>query len=202
MMIGLLLIAAALFLTIYNFMDDNRASRSAHGVMDQLREMRPEKESEEDDAASQSAAGEVEVPDYVLNPKMEMPVKVIDEQEYIAVLKIPAFDLELPVLSQWSYPNLRIAPCRYQGSAYTDDLVIAAHNYTSHFGNLKNLQEGDTVILTDMDDNVFTYKVALRETLMPTAVEEMSSGDWDLTLFTCTLGGSYRVTVRCERVRE
>lgn len=202
MMIGLLLIAAALFLTIYNFMDDNRASRSAHGVMDQLREMRPEKESEEDDAASQSAAGEVEVPDYVLNPKMEMPVKVIDGQEYIAVLKIPAFDLELPVLSQWSYPNLRIAPCRYQGSAYTDDLVIAAHNYTSHFGNLKNLQEGDTVILTDMDDNVFTYKVALRETLMPTAVEEMSSGDWDLTLFTCTLGGSYRVTVRCERVRE
>ncbi len=201
-MIGLLLIAAALFLTIYNFMDDNRASRSAHGVMDQLREMRPEKESEEDDAASQSAAGEVEVPDYVLNPKMEMPVKVIDGQEYIAVLKIPAFDLELPVLSQWSYPNLRIAPCRYQGSAYTDDLVIAAHNYTSHFGNLKNLQEGDTVILTDMDDNVFTYKVALRETLMPTAVEEMSSGDWDLTLFTCTLGGSYRVTVRCERVRE
>lgn len=202
MMIGLLLIAAALFLTIYNFMDDNRASRSAHGVMDQLREMRPEKESEEDDAASQSAAGEVEVPDYVLNPKMEMPVKVIDGQEYIAVLKIPAFGLELPVLSQWSYPNLRIAPCRYQGSAYTDDLVIAAHNYTSHFGNLKNLQEGDTVILTDMDDNVFTYKVALRETLMPTAVEEMSSGDWDLTLFTCTLGGSYRVTVRCERVRE
>ena len=202
MMIGLLLIAAALFLTIYNFMDDNRASRSAHGVMDQLREMRPEKESEEDDAASQSAAGEVEVPDYVLNPKMEMPVKVIDGQEYIAVLKIPAFDLELPVLSQWSYPNLRIAPCRYQGSAYTDDLVIAAHNYTSHFGNLKNLQEGDTVIFTDMDDNVFTYKVALRETLMPTAVEEMSSGDWDLTLFTCTLGGSYRVTVRCERVRE
>ena len=201
-MIGLLLIAAALFLTIYNFMDDNRASRSAHGVMDQLREMRPEKESEEDDAASQSAAGEVEVPDYVLNPKMEMPVKVIDGQEYIAVLKIPAFDRELPVLSQWSYPNLRIAPCRYQGSAYTDDLVIAAHNYTSHFGNLKNLQEGDTVILTDMDDNVFTYKVALRETLMPTAVEEMSSGDWDLTLFTCTLGGSYRVTVRCERVRE
>ena len=201
-MIGLLLIAAALFLTIYNFMDDNRASRSAHGVMDQLREMRPEKESEEDDAASQSAAGEVEVPDYVLNPKMKMPVKVIDGQEYIAVLKIPAFGLELPVLSQWSYPNLRIAPCRYQGSAYTDDLVIAAHNYTSHFGNLKNLQEGDTVILTDMDDNVFTYKVALRETLMPTAVEEMSSGDWDLTLFTCTLGGSYRVTVRCERVRE
>lgn len=50
------------------------------------------------------------MPDYVLNPKMEMPVKVIDGQEYIAVLKIPAFGLELPVLSQWSYPNLKSPP--------------------------------------------------------------------------------------------
>ena len=35
------------------------------------------------------------------------------------------------------------------------------------------------------------------ETLMPTAVEEMESGDWDLTLFTCTVGGRTRVAVRC-----
>jgi len=40
------------------------------------------------------------------------------------------------------------------------------------------------------------------ETLQPTAVEEMCSGDWDLTLFTCTLGGKFRVTVRCDRVEE
>jgi hypothetical protein len=26
--------------------------------------------------------------------------------------------------------------------------------------------------------------------------------DWDLTLFTCTLGGSFRVTVRCTAMEE
>ena len=49
-----------------------------------------------------------------------------------------------------------------------------------------------------MDGNVFRYEVVELETLMPTAIEEMTSGDWDLTLFTCTIGGGSRVTVRCE----
>ena len=35
------------------------------------------------------------------------------------------------------------------------------------------------------------------ETLSPFAIEEMTGGNWDLTLFTCTVGGQYRVTVRC-----
>lgn len=33
-----------------------------------------------------------------------------------------------------------------------------------------------------------------------TAGKEMTSGKWDLTLFTCTAGGRKQVTVRCERV--
>ena len=103
----------------------------------------------------------------------------------------------LPIISNWSYPNLKKAPCRYSGSAYTNDLILAAHNFSSHFGNLKSLALGDTVLFTDVDGNVFSYRVAERETLQPTAIEEMKSGNWDLTLFTCTLGGSYRVTVRC-----
>ena len=28
----------------------------------------------------------------------------------------------------------------------------------------------------------------------------MEAGDWDLTLFTCTIGGQTRVTIRLERV--
>ena len=40
---------------------------------------------------------------------------------------------------------------------------------------------------------------AFLEILQPTAVEEMTSGDYDLTLFTCTYGGATRFTVRCLR---
>ena len=102
----------------------------------------------------------------------------------------------------WSYPKLRKAPCRYSGSVYTGNLILAGHNYASHFGNLKKLWEKDTVLFTDMDGHVFCYEVAEQEILKPSDTEAMEEGDWDLTLFTCTPGGRSRVTVRCVRVGE
>lgn len=143
---------------------------------------------------------EIEIPDYVLNPDMEMPVSRYNGQDYIGILEIPAIDLKISVISEWTYPRLRLAPCRYSGSAYTNDLVISAHNYASHFGRLKELYEGAAVIFTDVDGNVFNYRVGLQETLKPRDVEYMKESDWDLTLFTCTPGGSYRATLRCELV--
>ena len=136
-----------------------------------------------------------EIPDYMLNPRMDMPVVRNHGQDYIGVL-----GLELPIISEWDYARLKKAPCRYAGSAYLDNLVIAAHNYKTHFGRLKELSQGDRVIFTDADGNRFEYEVVLKETLMPRDVKEMKSGEFDLSLFTCTVGGSYRVTVRCDRV--
>ena len=128
-----------------------------------------------------------------------MPVETIDGKDYIGVLSIPSLGLELPVLSQWNYPDLKKAPCRYAGSLYQDNLIICAHNYDAHFGRLKTLQTGDEVTFVDMDENVVVYKVVEMEILKPTNIEEMEGGDWDLTLFTCTKGGRTRVTVRCVR---
>ena len=142
------------------------------------------------------------IPDYVLSPNMEMPVETINGIDFIGVLRIPALELELPIISEWNYPNLKSAPCRYSGSAYLNNMIICAHNYSSHFGRLKSLREGDVVQFTDMDDNVYTYQVVGLETLNPTDVEGMESGDWDLTLFTCTVGGQSRVTVRLERTDD
>lgn len=194
---GLLLVAAALSLIIYNVMDNRRSQVSAQAASAQLARLIPETEPQ-----GFVPEAEAEIPDYILNPDMDMPVAQIDGQDYIGELSIPCLDLSLGVISEWSYPRLRISPCRYRGSAYKDDLIIAAHNYSSHFGQLKTLSPGDWVDFTDMDGNEFHYEVALVETLEPTALEEMEAGDWDLTLFTCTIGGSYRVTVRCERVGE
>lgn len=82
-------------------------------------------------------------------------------------------------------------------SAYNDTLIICAHNYESHFGKIKNLAPGSKVYFTDIDGNNFSYEVVEICILDPYAIEEMQSGDWDLTLFTCTWGGRTRVTVRC-----
>ena len=137
-----------------------------------------------------------DAPDYVLCPDMEMPVETINGIDYIGVLQIPLLELELPIASEWNYPNLKTAPCRYSGSAYLNNMIICAHNYSSHFGKLKSLSEGDVATFTDMAGNVFIYKMVERETLNSTDIEEMEDGDWDLTLFTCTVGGKTRVTIR------
>ena len=192
---GLLLIAAALFLTCFNLWDERRATNSAGEALRELEAVRPEE-------AEATEPGEAEIPAYLLDPGREMPAVEVDGGRYIGVLEVPSLGLELPVMETWSYPNLRVAPCRYSGSAYQDDMIVAAHNYKTHFGQLKELRPGDEVRFTDTEGNVFRYAVAELETLGKYDVEEMTSGDWDLTLFTCTYGGQSRVTVRCQRLAE
>lgn len=199
---GLLLIAAALCLTAYNFWDSSRAGNNAQEALELLLPEIPEPIPMPEPLSQDDDPDEIEYPDYVINPNMEMPVKTIDGIDYIGTLSIPALELELPVISQWSYPGLQVAPCRYVGSVYMDDLCICAHNFTRHFGNLKNLSIGDEVVYTDMDGNVFHYQVGEVTILDPTAIDEMVHSEWDLSLFTCTLGGRTRVTVRCEKIEE
>lgn len=136
-------------------------------------------------------------PDFVRYPDMEMPTEEIDGHDYIGVLEIPSLELSLPVMSEWSNEKFKMAPCRYVGSVYSEDIVIAAHNYQRHFGKLKTLREGDEVCFTDVEGNVFIYAVSGFDTLGKKDVEEMTTGEWDMTLFTCTPGGAKRVTVRC-----
>ena len=130
---------------------------------------------------------------------MAMPVVVVDGVAYIGILEIPALELTLPVTGEWSYDRLKIALSRYAGSAYLDNLVIMGHNYPAFFKNLGDLRPGDEICFTDADGNVFSYTVADLEQLRAVQVEDMITGDWDLTLFTCTPGGQLRIAVRCLR---
>lgn len=194
---GLLLIAAALSLTLYNMYDDVRAQQAASQVVQDL-------EVHILSAVTPAAGTEEQAEQAQTKPTFpaEMPVEHFNGQDYIGTLEVPRYDLILPIISQWSYPRLKLAPCRYTGSAYTDDLIVSAHNYRSHFGLIVELEEGDQVMFTDLAGNTFEYRVVLQETLEATDISEMQAGDWDLTLFTCTIGGKYRVTVRCDRIEK
>lgn len=195
---GLLLFAAALALSAYNLWDGYRVEQSTEKLLEEYRD----KNQDISDKGEQADESDGQIPDYQLNPEMEMPEIALEDLDGVAcigVLEIPAIDLKLPVLSEWSYPLLKKAPCRYSGSAYLDNLVIAAHNYRTHFGKLKELETGDEVIFKDAAGNRFEYKVAAVEALTPQSVGDMTSGEWALSLFTCTLDGKNRVTVRCER---
>ena len=190
---GFLLVLAALLLTGYNVWDEGRAGDAADATFQALKFQTEE---------GQEELPEYILPDYLVDPRFEMPTVEIDGYDYIGYLDIPSLELSLPVMSEWSYPQLKIAPCRYAGSVYLDDMILAAHNYDRHFGRLKNLEGGELVRFTDVDGNVFDFSVTELELLWPEQTEEMLSGEWDLTLFTCTLGGRQRVTVRCDRIEN
>ena len=198
--IGIVLLAAALALAGYNLWRDAAAGASSEAALEELLPALPQDTASADPIPGETNAGEQEIPDYQLDPDMAMPTKTADGQAYIGVLSIPKLGKTLPILSEWDAAKLNIAPCRYAGSAYQNNLVIAGHNYRRHFGRLGTLSPGDTILFTDMDGNRFTYQVVELETLQPYAIEDMKTGDWDLTLFTCTLGGQTRMTVRCELV--
>lgn len=180
MSLGLLMLLAALGLTAYNIQDGNRAGKEAKSIAEELMGELPEEITTSFD------------------PLKEMETLALDGNLYIGLLEIPSLDLELPVMSEWSYDHLKTAPCRYSGSCFANDLVIAGHNYSGHFRNLKQLDIGADVYFTTVDGAVFHYTVDNMETLNPTQVTKMVTADnWDLTLFTCTVGGTSRCTVRC-----
>ena len=129
----------------------------------------------------------------------EMQTVPVGSYHSIGILSIPVLELELPVLTNWTYDKLRHAPCHYFGSCYETDFVIAAHNFPAHFGRLSQLQPKDLVVFTDVTGITHCYEVVLLETLAPTATEEMITSGFDLSLYTCTPGGNNRVTVRCRR---
>ena len=185
MLLGTVLILAALSLFLWNRRKAEQAGEAASDILPQVVEQIAE------------TAAEAPAPPDPFDPTMTEAE--IDGYLYIGYLSIPALGLELPVMSEWDYNRLNIAPCRYSGSTKTDDLVIAAHNFAQHFGGLSGLTGGEQVIFVDMDNVVSTYTVVAVEILAPTAVEEMTNGEYDLSLYTCTYGGRSRVTVRCDR---
>lgn len=204
---GIILIAAGCALTAYNVSEDYKASSASADVLSKMDEQRQAMSSiivEETTDSSEYLPDvfESEPDESYIDPDTPMATVEVDGYLYIGTLVLPPLEIELPVADDWDYTRMNISPCRYSGSYYSNDLVICAHNYSSHFRDIGSLQVGDDVIFIDVLGNEMHYKVGLVETLGATAVEEMTSSDWDLSLFTCNYSGMARVTVRCERVDE
>ena len=122
----------------------------------------------------------------------------VDNNYYSGIIDIPEIGIKLPVMSEWNYDNLNISPCLFYNDEKNNRKIIAGHNYSSHFGKLKQLKQGDYIIFTNAENKRVIYKVLQTEILGSTDTDKMLGGDdWNLTLFTCSLSGYERVSVRC-----
>ena len=178
--IGILFIFLALCIVIYNLMEDYLAGIKSEEILDKIDELLP---TEND------------------NQKVEIPTAEIDNNNYMGILTIESIGIRLPVLAEWDFNKLKIAPARYNGSAYLSNFIIAAHSYKSHFGNIGKLKNGDKVKFEDLNGNTFEDEVIQKEIIEKKDTKKMKEGNWDLTLFTCdTTNNKYRTTIRLRKI--
>ena len=195
--LGVVCILSSVGFVVYNRWEDQNAEGIAKDLLEDVQSIMDEKQPEQP-----LPADTVNLPDDPEKMPTEMATVKVDGYDCIGVLSVPVLDLELPVLTDWSYAKLKKAPCHYYGTYYEKDFVIAAHNYKSHFGRLSELQTGDIVFFTDVNGVAYYYEVVLLETLPKEATKEMITGGFSLSLYTCTPGGANRVTVRCNAVKD
>ena len=190
--LGICCLISAVGFIVYNQREEENAQSASSDILQDVRDNMRQNDYKES-SWDESAENPEESPKEMLTAK-------VDGYDCIGVLSIPVLELELPVLTEWSYAKLKIAPCHYFGTCYEENFVIAAHNYQSHFGRLSELQAGDLILFTDISGVVHYYEVVLLETLPGYATEEMIASGFDLSLYTCTPGGASRVTVRCKAI--
>lgn len=169
-LVGAMLVLSALLLLFYNAYDAYRAGREAADVLEELQSSDADK------------------------------IAMIDGYTYIGWLTIPDLELTLPVMADWDYKRLKLAPCRHFGAVETDDLVIAAHNYKTHFGRLSALTLGAVVTFTDLEGTETIYTLQKLDTISPDDVAVVRNSAYDLVLYTCTPGGAKRVAAFCDRI--
>ena len=182
-LLGVLCILSAIGFVAYNRWEDMNAKDVAQDFLEDVQSIINEEQSEQP-----------------LPNDTKMATVEVDGYDCIGILSVPVLDLELPVLTDWSYAKLKKAPCHYYGSYYEKDFVIAAHNYKAHFGRLSELQAGDVVVFTDVSGTAHYYEVVILETLPKNATKEMITSGFDLSLYTCNSSGSKRVTARCRAI--
>ncbi|MCD8129973.1 MAG: sortase [Lachnospiraceae bacterium] len=201
LLIGAACMAACAALALHNMAEDIAAGKAAMETVSRIEAVLEEREAEVA-AVLEERETEVDIALEETSDEDETSTIYIDGYSYIGVLEIPSLERKLPVLASWSYSGLTIAPCRYSGSAIKKNLIIAGHNYSSHFGPIRGWKGGETVYFTTVSGCRFEYTVTEVVTIPETDVEALYDGDWDLTLFTCTADGESRVAVRCRLVEK
>ncbi|MBE6860916.1 MAG: sortase [Ruminococcus sp.] len=204
MIIGGLMLLAAIIIAVYNISLQKKAEKASVEIVTEIRKMYNLPQMHEEIPQK----SEVDMPDFEITTNTELPEAVIqtlenkktvsiDNCSYIGVLQIIPLEIELPITAEFSYKRLKQTPCRYSGSVESGNLIICAHNYSSHFGGINKLVNGDIIRFISFDNVVRSYTVESIEVIEPTDIEAVNTDEYALTLFTCTLSGEARVVVKC-----
>ena len=124
-----------------------------------------------------------------------------------AVLNIPSLGINYPVLSDTSEELLKISLNKFWGPSpnTVGNYCIVGHNYKNKkmFGKLAYIKNGDIVELTDNSGKTIKYAVYNKYVVNPEDVactSQLTNGNKEVTLITCTNYGKQRLVVKAREV--
>lgn len=140
-----------------------------------------------------------------------------DENKYVtqngqsyttdAVLNIPSIGINYPILSETSEELLKISLNKFWGPSPNEvgNYCIVGHNYKNKkmFGKLSSIKNGDIVELTDNSGRTIKYAVYNKYVVEPEDVactSQLTNGNKEVTLITCTNYGKQRLVVKARQV--
>lgn len=90
-------------------------------------------------------------------------IKLNNEISIIGLIEIPKLNISYPILENSNKNLLKISVCKFSGPLPNriGNLCIAGHNYKNNmmFSNLYNLQLGDSIFITDLNNTRLEYVV-------------------------------------------
>lgn len=133
----------------------------------------------------------------------------LSKEEVIGLIEIEALDLKYAVLEGTDSHELSCGIGHIPDTAGIGEkgnCVLAGHNGSRHgtfFTNLKNIQTGDVVKLTDKKGDSYFYSVESMEIVGPYDNSVKNQGEKaELTLITCENKGTMRRAVKCSLCEE
>ena len=209
-MVGIVILLVAGYIMVTSLIEEYAAGKMCTQQMQELKlyfedlqeNANNDKEEEttenESELSTENTEGQAEK-----NESSKMRTITIGKHSYIGKLSIPEINVEVPVMEECSSENLKISPCVDMGTIADENLVIAGHRYGEIFGSLSKLQAGDKIYLTTVENKTYTYMVKTGVEIMPRK-KDLYYGyqEWDLAIYTCTLGGTRRHVIYAELMEE
>lgn len=124
-----------------------------------------------------------------------------------AKLTIPKIDLETYVFEDYDEEAMWLCPTKYFGPEPNEagNYCIAAHNYNKEnmFNHIIELEEGDSIFLSDNKNGQVKYEVYDIYKAEPTdnsPLEQNTNGQKEITLITCSDYSSKRIIVKARKI--
>ena len=124
-----------------------------------------------------------------------------------AKLTIPKINLETFVFEDYDEEAMWICPTKYFGPEPNEagNYCIAAHNYNKEnmFNHIIELEEGDSIFLSDNKNGQVKYEVYdiyKAEPTDNTPLEQKTNGQIEITLITCSDYSSKRIIVKARKI--